>query len=134
MIVTMPAGEYWIGDLCYVMHEDWDEFCMAEDPGLYTLKDGTHYAWHYTAYGDGSYEDNYGNSYGVDAGLIGMINVADIDMSNPENHMGLGHVFKFEKNVIFSYNEGIFEFNDGVTRVIIDTDSSYDNDYDDWED
>ena len=24
---TFPAGEYYIGDLCYVMHAEWGEVC-----------------------------------------------------------------------------------------------------------
>ena len=32
--MTMPAGRYYIGDLCYVMSdEEWDEFCSL------TIKD-----------------------------------------------------------------------------------------------
>lgn len=23
----MKAGTYYVGDLCYVLHEDWDEVC-----------------------------------------------------------------------------------------------------------
>ena len=26
--MTMKAGTYYIGDLCYVMHKEWDEVCM----------------------------------------------------------------------------------------------------------
>ena len=22
-----PAGKYYVGDLCYVMHDEWDEVC-----------------------------------------------------------------------------------------------------------
>jgi hypothetical protein len=25
--MTMPAGRYYIGDLCYVMHPEWSECC-----------------------------------------------------------------------------------------------------------
>ena len=41
---TFPAGEYYIGDLCYVMHAEWGEVCnlmfaaagddMVEDRGV----------------------------------------------------------------------------------------------------
>lgn len=43
--MTMPAGRYYIGDLCYVMHDEWDEFCDHLDyPGERKLKDGRKYA------------------------------------------------------------------------------------------
>jgi hypothetical protein len=30
--MTMPAGRYYIGDLCYVMHDEWDEACALFFP------------------------------------------------------------------------------------------------------
>ena len=27
-MVTFKAGKYYLGDLCYVMHGEWDEFCQ----------------------------------------------------------------------------------------------------------
>ena len=83
----MPAGDYYIGDLCYVMHEEWDEVCALFfagrndhgcNQGKFKLKDGREFVAFNTAYGDGTYNDQYGNYYFVDAGLIGAIKVADI--------------------------------------------------------
>lgn len=84
---VMPAGDYYIGDLCYVMHEEWDEACALFfagrtdhgcNEGKFTLKDGRQFVAFNTAYGDGTYRDQYGNFYHVDAGLIGAIKVADV--------------------------------------------------------
>ena len=42
----MPAGKYYIGDLAYVMHGEWDEFCdltikgNSLSNGEFSLKDG----------------------------------------------------------------------------------------------
>ena len=102
--MTMPAGKYWVGDLCYVMHESWDEVCglffdgrddMGCNEGEFTLKDGRRFVSYNTKWGDGGYLDQFGNEYSVDAGLIGCIRVEDIDMTNGENHLGGGHVFEF---------------------------------------
>lgn len=91
----MNAGTYWIGDLCYVMHGEWDEVCALVinegDPGggcldgEFTLMDGRRFAIFGTAYGDGEYPDNSGRTYPVDSGSIGCILLDDIDKQNPEN-------------------------------------------------
>lgn len=84
---TMPAGTYYVGDLCYVMHEEWDEVCelffagrndYGCNQGKFKLKDGREFVSFNTRYGDGCYSDQNCNNYGVDAGLIGCIKVADI--------------------------------------------------------
>lgn len=82
--ITMPAGSYYIGDLCYVLNDNWDEVCSLFfegrtdhgcNQGGFTLKDGRNFVCFNTAWGDGSYEDNYGRQYGVDAGCIGAMQV-----------------------------------------------------------
>ena len=68
----MKAGTYWIGDLCYVMHDEWDEVCNitisghSVKDGEFKLADGREFATYCTAYGDGMYSDQDGNVYGVD--------------------------------------------------------------------
>ena len=107
----LPSGKYWIGDLCYVMENEWDEVCGLMFPdnfpegvqGIFTLKDGRKFAAFRTAYGDGRYYDREGNEYGVDAGLIGCILVDDIDKSDPDNVRGieeLGHIHTMSKPFI----------------------------------
>lgn len=98
--MSMPAGEYYVGDLCYVMHPEWDEFCRLTIKGNdciggeFNLADGRRFASYNTAYGDGVYADNLGNEYGVDAGLIGCILVSDIAESERKNIKdGNVHVF-----------------------------------------
>lgn len=100
--MTMPAGTYYVGDLCYVMGPEWDEFCDLTIQGQrcidgeMTLKDGSRFATYATLYGDGEYVDNFGNKYGVDAGLIGCILVSDI---SHDGCIGLkdGHVHTFDR-------------------------------------
>lgn len=81
----MKSGEYYLGDLCYVMHDAWDEICdlvFDENHGClegeFTLKDGRRFAMYNTAFGDGVYTDQYGREYSVDSGSIGCILLDDI--------------------------------------------------------
>ena len=96
---TMPAGKYYVGDLCYVMHNEWDEVCSLIidghncKEGVFTLANGTRFAIYNTADGDGVYDDNMGNEYGVDAGSIGCILVSDCTEEIDER---LGHIVDFD--------------------------------------
>jgi len=134
----MPAGEYYVGDICYVMHPEWDEVCDLiccwgdedkETDGEFTLKDGRRFAVYGTAYGDGCYYDQTDRSYGVDAGIIGCIRVDDIAESERKN-LEDGHVMKFEKDFITYSDAGIIYFG----NVAIDTTGELYNDDDDYSD
>lgn len=108
----MPAGTYFIGDLCYVMHDEWNEFCnlTCDGPsvldGEFTLSDGRKFVTQSTAYGDGCYSDSSGGKYPVDAGLIGCILLADIDLSNKENNTSLGRIYTFAEPFEIYYING----------------------------
>ena len=106
----MPAGKYWIGDLCYVMHDEWSEFCDQLEPGEHTLKDGRRYAWCGTAHGDGCYPASDGSRLGVDAGLIGCILVKDIDLTNVANGLEDGTIVEFTKPFELTYDDGTIRF------------------------
>ena len=97
----MQPGRYYIGDLCYVLHSEWDEFCaltISGDKvldGEFNLRDGRRFATFTTRWGDGNYFDQNGKSYDVDAGLIGCIALSDIDLTNPENSLTGGNIVEF---------------------------------------
>ena len=92
----MPAGKYYVGDICYVLHEVWDEVCdLIGNDGEFTLKDGRRFACYGTVYGDGCYRDQYGSEYGVDAGVIGCIKLEDIDMADLSNFTTGGQIRNF---------------------------------------
>ncbi len=126
----MPAGKYYVGDLCYVMHPEWDEMMdifFPDNSGLpkdgeFTLKDGRRFASYSTMYGDGLYPSNIGSNFSVDAGLIGCIRVEDIrDPEATEARMkALGAIVEFGTDFVTesdTYNTGIIQFG----RVIIET-------------
>lgn len=86
----LPAGKYFVGDLCYVLNQpgEWDAFCALTISGTACLDGvfalpGDHPAFRWfasiqTEFGDGTYRDQHGNEYPVDAGLIGCILMSDI--------------------------------------------------------
>ena len=74
----MKAGKYWIGDLCYLIpDEEWRTVVAflgngrTPREGEFTLQ-GHEGAIFSTYQGDGVYQDQFGNSYGVDSGTIGI--------------------------------------------------------------
>lgn len=122
---VMPAGKYYIGDLCYVMHDVWDEFCdltiqeQSVLDGVFSLENGVKFATFCTAWGDGGYRDVEGREYSVDAGLIGCIRVEDIGDSELGN-IRCGHVVEFTEDFGVDSHDGVIRFGD----VYIDTDPS----------
>lgn len=129
--MAMPAGEYYIGDLCYVLNSEWDDFCDMTitgnhiREGEFSFPDGRNFAAYCTMYGDGEYYPNIGGSCGVDAGLIGCILLSDIkDEVDPKE---LGIVVKFAAPFTTSSSDGVIRFG----HVTIDTSCSDDEDDDD---
>jgi len=132
----MQAGKYYIGDLCYVMHDAWDEFCNltinGHDvlDGEFNLKDGRRFATYTTMYGDGVYRSNIGTNHMVDAGLIGCIRVDDINDDTYQDLTRLGAVVEFDTPFETWSVEGTIHFG----HVRIDTaDGEEDYDYSDDE-
>jgi hypothetical protein len=131
---TLTNGyKFFVGDLCYVMHDAWDEVCEllfpyggGERTGRLHLKDGREFFIFGTAWGDGLYEDQNGGSYGVDSGTIGAIRVQDIrDTTYSEEAIkDLGCIHTFETPLTpsdCSYDNGKITFR----NVVIDTDPQY---------
>ena len=135
--MTMPAGKYYVGDLCYVMHPEWDEFCELTIKGErclegeFTLADGRRFATLSTAYGDGTYRSNRGTEHSVDAGLIGCIRLEDIrdQQYSLEQIMQLGAIIDFEAPFEVSADQGLLKFG----PVEIETAGGYDWDEEDEE-
>lgn len=115
----MPAGRYYVGDLCYVMSdEQWEEVCeLTIDgnnclEGIFTMKDGTRFAMYSTEYGDGRYPDLEGNQYSVDSGTIGCVLVSS---AKKDPDIGLGNVIEFPEEFETRRNRGTIHF--GHTRI-----------------
>ena len=129
----MKAGKYYVGDLCYVLGDRWDEVCdlIIVDhkclDGEFELKDGTKFAIYGTAYGDGFYSDQQANGYPVDSGSIGCVLVDQI--TDGELDESLGNIFDFTEDFETGEEDGIIRIGD----VEIDTvGESYEEDEDDY--
>ena len=121
----MPAGKYYIGDLCYVMDtKEWREICdiiIKESrilDGEFELPDGRRFAIYSTRWGDGEYYDQYGHTYSVDAGSIGCILMSDIRAHKYDNILDLGAVQEFAEPFETGSHKGQLVFG----HVLIDTD------------
>ena len=124
---TFKRGKYYVGDPCYVVADDnWMKLidstgCFGSenynnppnwDHGKFTYNGADCYA-HGTAEGDGEFQDNYNRTYGVDAGLIGVIPFVACDGDFLEG----GNIVEFENDFIVYYDNGRFIFG----NIIIDT-------------
>lgn len=129
----MKAGTYYVGDLCYVLHDEWDEVCdlIIKDgeclDGEFELKDGRRFAMYGTAYGDGTYYDQSGNEYGVDAGSIGCILLSDIDLDSEGNFLTGGNTVPFENDFYTGELDGKIMFG----SLSIDTDPEEEDEFED---
>lgn len=102
LMPSPSTAKYYVGDLCYVMtNDEWEEVCDMIIPpftgageGKMKLADGRKFAVYDTAYGDGVYNDNFGRSYCVDSGTLGIIKVEDIRYPefNEETALRLGQI------------------------------------------
>jgi len=144
----LPAGQYWIGDLCYVMHEVWDEFCdktlggdtQENVEGVIELDDGRRCGYLGTAYGDGEYPlydagGRFQARLGVDAGLIGVILADSIDRTNLENNPNLGCIIDMDKPIrMRRKGEGTLMFGDFVVETAeeSDEDDGFDDENDEY--
>jgi len=135
--MTMPAGRYYIGDLCYVMHDAWGEACSLFFPsntdsrgvnGEFVLKDGRRFANFDTAYGDGTYSSNMTTVHSVDSGSIGCIRVEDICDNTYDDIERLGAIVEFsEPFETEKIGIGLIKF--GQLEIDTAEGSSYDEDY-----
>ena len=130
-MIMMIKGEYYVGDLCYVLHDEWDEVCQLlfsgrDDHGCnqgeFNLKDGRRFALYSTKYGDGNYFDQNGRSYDVDAGSIGCILMEDIDLNHPDNFIAGGQQVTFDQDFHTDEESGRIMFH----NIMIETDPVYD--------
>lgn len=134
--VHMPAGTYFVGDPCYaVPDERWMEFLRLADPDVFGENptrtdggvsrilnaelDGHPVLGIGTAYGDGEYEDQDGQTYPVDAGLIGLVDIGLAQASGT----ALGSVATFDRPFECSYKDGKIV----LGHIVIDTDPEDDD-------
>lgn len=129
--VLMPPGTYWVGDPCYhVPNEDWMRWLEAADytnqRDLFATLHGKPVLGFGTKYGDGTYRGSNGVTYGVDAGLIGLV---PVDLPGVKDDDRLGSQVTFTEPTLCENEDGLMTFGD----LVIDTgdwelDDAYDDD------
>jgi hypothetical protein len=134
----MQAGKYYVGDLCYVLTDDeWEQVCARTingksfADGEFELNDGRKFAIYGTSWGDGEYNDYYGNSYSVDSGSIGCIRLEDIKyVDNYDQFLDIGAIVEFETDFVTGGGRGTKGWNGIIQfgRIAIETDPVYNED------
>jgi hypothetical protein len=117
---TLPAGKYYIGDLCYVLGDDVYAKIFGGTEyksGIYEEKNtGRTFLVSGTAYGDGLFVGSDFKEYTVDAGIIGICSASLMAKND-----GGGHVYTFDKEVTCRFMNGRFFFNWNSDSLVIDT-------------
>lgn len=112
----LPAGTYYIGDICYALDSEIYSDVWADKHncqyGKYVIK-GYNFVVHGTSDGDGFYPSNshIKKFYPVDAGNIGIVHETLIGKDKYEKAHKLGTMHTFSGIVTFKYNNGTFEIN-----------------------
>ena len=125
-MITMPAGKYYVGDLCYVMVDAWDEVCEllfeTHEYGKFVLKDGREFAIFPTKFGDGSY-----NGISVDSGTIGCIKYDSIfpEMREYDSRRFISKTIEFDSDFEVFEDNGYIN----IGHLEIDTNDDYEDDY-----
>lgn len=104
---VVPKGTYYVGDLCYALDDDIYTGVFGGQgyaDGLY--RNGEDYFLvGETAFGDGTYADTDGRSYGVDSGTIG---ICPIDLAKKGTEGG--QVIEFDCDTECYFRAGMFSF------------------------
>lgn len=131
------CGEYYIGDVCYVLsdevyHDLWGRVNHFNDGAFQVSKNKMSFATVSTDFGDGTYLDQYGQMYPVDAGNIGIV---PIELCAKAEGLENGRISDFKGDVHISVDENgvieIFEGDDPEPVIIIDTSRYFDSALDD---
>lgn len=132
----MRSGTYYVGDLCYCMHPQWNEVCNLTFPdgnrmvdGEFNLTNGVRFALHSTAYGDGTYYDKQGRLYPVDAGLIGCIRVEDV--VDTESWLQGMQTVEFTEPFELQYIDGVICFVNENDKILLEINTGFIDEYED---
>jgi len=140
----MPAGKYYVGDLCYLLPDDIYEQYVGSfnhDGEAVDIKAGRRKVFSAfvasTAYGDGGYSDNAGGEYSVDAGILGVVQLLSADLIAEAKKLeadGHAKVIDFPEDFRVDRDEdGTFTFGH-LTIETGDSDQEEEEEEDDWDD
>ena len=113
---TMPAGQYYFGDPCYVINEGWlpllndtdylEDFSTTER----VLRAGS------TAHGDGLYGGMgilRNNMFAVDSGSLGFVPVDEMEVSTLDAER-MGTLVSMQEPFTFGVERGVYYVNGNV--------------------
>lgn len=109
----LPAGSYYIGDPCYVMGDDWEEYLEAWYLGK-TWRGQPIAA--FSTMGDGTHQDDLGREYSVDSVILAAIPAERV--TDPVMAAQLGQMITFPAPFRCSRDRrGRIRFGDIVIRT-----------------
>ena len=115
--LTLPSGTYYVGDLCYVLGDRWDEVCALLDaPGVdffgpaptqtvFTMADGTVFACMKTMYGDGTYGTSEYTTVAVDSGTVGAVLASAV---TDQSRLTDGQVVQLEECIPYRHDGTLY--------------------------
>ena len=112
--VIVQPGVYFLCDPCYVVPDDeWSDLLDKSNmlTEVYAEADRGLIVAFSTMWGDGTYYDQYGNSYDVDAGVIGLVDVRYNPTEDMDPHSEYRKVV-FSVATECSQKDGILIFGD----------------------
>lgn len=141
----LPAGTYYVGDLCYLFGDKADDLYQeyvcgvsCNDDKAVDIKAGSRkeFSAFYgsTNYGDGEYEDNLHNKYSVDAGILGVVQLLSKDFIEEAKKIdaeGYAKIIEFKKDFrVDCDKDGTFTF--GHLTIITDGSDQQEDTEDSW--
>lgn len=137
-IYTLPAGTYYIGDICYVLDDVVYESVFGEtgyEEGLYMKDSKKFFLVGQTSWGDGEFSGSDGCKYLVDAGVIGIVS-EELISSDPDSGKDTdgGKVYTFLTPVVVTMEKGIFTFESKDIYLRINTGYEHEDEDDEGDD
>lgn len=138
--MKLAAGNYVIADPCYVLNDEvYFRLLKETNYFMYEAVDrggvmvdsntGKYFAVFSTKYGDGSYKDNQGFTYGVDAGYIACIPAEMCELDGNREYI---NEVTFDRDFEVRYEDGLIIFGDVIINT--DPDDFYDEEEESYED
>lgn len=122
--ITLPAGEYYIGDPCYIVSDDvWDQWCTTHEMAYgCVITDGAKWVINSTHCGDGAFTGSDGRTYCVDAGTLGMVPASLFDPTKMKSAAKLGAFHTLDTEVTYRVSRGkkatIFSISDADCFIL----------------
>lgn len=125
---TLPAGKYYIGDLCYALHDTLYEevFGPSYHDGYFQMNTNPNHVFMMgSTGGDGEFRGSDGKKYAVDAGIIGIASESTLDPKKKPFNGGRLYTFSSPVKVNLKGSHFSFEgtnYNDPQLTITIEED------------